>query len=42
MQPAPPAPQQQQEAMAGGMPNAQLFEPMAANSALGGGFGSAF
>jgi hypothetical protein len=43
MQPAPPAPQQQQqEAMAGGMPNTQLFEPMAANSALGGGFGSAF
>ncbi len=43
MQPAQQAPQQQQqEAMAGGMPNTQIFEPMAANSALGGGFGSAF
>lgn len=48
MQPAAqaPAPPPQQEAMAGGMaggmPNTQLFEPMAANGALGGSFGSAF
>ena len=44
MQPAQqaPTPPPQQEAMAGGMPNTQLFEPMAANGALGGSFGSAF
>lgn len=42
MQPSAPTPPPQQEAMAGGMPNAQIFEPMAANGALGGSFGSAF
>tara|TARA_B110000008_G_scaffold278694_1_gene323235 strand:- start:917 stop:1612 length:696 start_codon:yes stop_codon:yes gene_type:complete len=44
MQPsqAAPAPPPQQEAMAGGLQNSQIFEPMAANGALGGSFGSAF
>ena len=40
----PPPQQQQQETMQGGMSgmNTQMFEPMAANGALGGSFGSAF
>ena len=41
-QPAAPTPPPQQEAMAGGLQNSQIFEPMAANGALGGSFGSAF